>query len=356
MAARATEGTCLAVLVRMAKPLCQAAERECPRTGPGRPPEIADWAMALLIMVAVLRKKKSKSAQYRFIDEHRDELMEWMGLRKFPGRSTYFERYRRVWKLYEVAIRLQGQAALHQGIADARVVAADKSLIRARGPSWHQKHRRAGRVPKGLGGVDRDSAWGCSEHDGWVQGYSYEVLVSATEGSMVFPLLASADTAAAREYASFGPKIQHLPRQARDVLADSGYDKNEYGERIEYNPSGRRTGRHFICPPNIRNAANSCTPPACRKRRGHWQRRRQRIVFYRSRTGRRLFRRRGQTVEPFNEWFKKLFELDERVWHRGLDNNRTQLLAAIFSYQLLVRYNHRRGRTNGQIAWIIDAL
>jgi len=42
-------------------------------------------------------------------------------------------------------------------------------------------------------------------------------------------------------------------------------------------------------------------------------------------------------------------ELDDRVWHRGLDNNRTQLLAALFAYQLLVRYNHRRGHKNGQI-------
>jgi hypothetical protein len=32
-------------------------------------------------------------------------------------------------------------------------------------------------------------------------------------------------------------------------------------------------------------------------------------------------------VEPFNEWFKSLFELDDRVWHRGLENNQTQLLA-----------------------------
>jgi hypothetical protein len=49
----------------MAKPLCQAAERECPRTGPGRPPLIADWVMALLIMICVLLKKMSKSAQLR---------------------------------------------------------------------------------------------------------------------------------------------------------------------------------------------------------------------------------------------------------------------------------------------------
>ena len=61
-------------------------------------------------------------------------------------------------------------------------------------------------------------------------------------------------------------------------------------------------------------------------------------------------------VEPFDEWFKSLFELDDRVWHRGLDNNQTQLLAALFAYQVLVRYNHRRGNDNGQVHWILDTL
>ena len=68
------------------------------------------------------------------------------------------------------------------------------------------------------------------------------------------------------------------------------------------------------------------------------------------------YARRGQTVEPFNDWFKGLFELDQQVWHRGLDNNRTQMLAAIFAYQLLVRYNYRRGNENGQVKWITDCL
>ena len=64
MHARVTDGTCLETLVRMAKPWCQAAEHQCPRTGPGRPPDFPDWLMAMLIMIAVLKKRKSKSAQY----------------------------------------------------------------------------------------------------------------------------------------------------------------------------------------------------------------------------------------------------------------------------------------------------
>src|SRR5262249_53238661 len=74
----------------------------------------------------------------------------------------------------------------------------------------------------------------------------------------------------------------------------------------------------------------------------------QRIKYYESRKGRRLYARRRKTAEPFNQWFKSLFELENRVWHRGLDNNRTQVLGAIFAYQLLVRYNHRLGNTTAR--------
>lgn len=353
-AARAREGTCLATLIHLAKPFCIAAERKCPRQGPGRPPEIADWVLALLIMVAVLSKKKSKSSQYRFIDAHRHELSEWIGSKRLPHRSAYFERYKRAHRLYEVAIRLQGQAALREGIADASAISADKSMIAAQGPRWHRCHRKANIIPQGIRGIDRDSGWGISAHDGWVQGYSYELVVTATRGSLVFPLLASADTAAARETLCFQAKIRHLPAQTRQVLTDSGYDSNACGERIEFDEQGRRTGRRFLCTPNPRNPSKG--QPKDSKRRVHWHRRQRRIKHYRSRAGRRLFKRRCQTVEPANEWFKELFELNERVWHKGLENNQTQLLAAIFAYQVLIRFNHRKGHKNAQVKWIMDRI
>jgi hypothetical protein len=31
-------------------------------------------------------------------------------------------------------------------------------------------------------------------------------------------------------------------------------------------------------------------------------------------------------------------------------------MAALFGYQLLVRYNHRLGNKNGQVTWILDVL
>jgi hypothetical protein len=358
MGACATAGTCLEALVRMAAPLLREAERRCPRTGPGAKPEIPDWMIGMLIMVAVLKRRKSKSAQFRFLSDKatRPRIAAAAGCDDFPSRSTFFRRYKRAHQLFRTAIRLQGEKGIAEGVANAEVVAVDKSLIAARGPLWHKRDRQAGRIPKGLHGVDQDSTWGCSQHDGWVQGYSFEVLVTATAGSTVFPLVASADTASAKETQTCRDKMVALPENVHYVLADSGYDSNDLAEHVEYDEADQRTGRRFLCPENRRGSKRGRGAAAPEPRDEHHRRRLQRRKFLKGRTGKRLYARRGQTVEPFNDWFKGLFELDQQVWHRGLDNNRTQMLAAIFAYQLLVRYNYRRGNKNGQVKWIMDCL
>ena len=352
MGRRAQTGTCMGALVELALPLLRDAE--CPRTGPGSKPQVPDWLLATLIMIALLHRKKTKSAQYRYLCERRPQLAAWCGDARFPSRATYFRRYRRAHRLYREAVRLQGQCAIAEGVADAAEAAVDKSLL-ASGPPWHRQDRLAGRRPPG---VDPEAAWGYSEHHGWVYGYSFEVVVSATPTSTVFPLLASCDTARVSEPRTFLGKIDQLPAQTVVVTADSGYDANYVGERIEYDDRQRRTGRHFLCPANPRNGRRPKTRPghADAARARSRQRRGQRLQFLASRRGRKLYARRKQTVEPFNQWFKSLWELNQRVWHRGLDNNRTQVLGGIFVYQLLVRYNHRRGHRNGRVKWILDRL
>ena len=356
MAARAKEGTCLAAWFAMAVPVCRAAERQCPRSGPGRPPIYPDWQMAMLIMIAVLARRKAKSAQYRYLTHRQTQLRAALGLPRWPARATFFDRYRRAHRLFQVAIKLQGRRAIAEGLAHAHTAAVDKSLLRAHGPAWPQRARQAGRIVRG---ADREATWGYSEHHGWVYGYSYEVVVTATRGGPVFPLLASAGTASRSEGTSFGPQIEHLPPQTRYVLADRGYDKNEYGDRLEYDAPGRRTGRHFLCPPVHRHRPARRRGPPCTQNRHvrlARQRRERRIAFYRRPASRRRYARRTRTVEPFNEWFKNLFDLHAHAWHRGLDNNCTQLLAAVFGYQLLLRLNHRCHRRNGQIQWLLDGL
>jgi hypothetical protein len=353
MGSRALQRASLIELVEMAIPLLQRAESDCPRRGRGRRPTIPDWVLGALIMVAVLKRRKTKSGQYRFLEQHRDLLKCALGVDVFPARSTYFDRYRRAHHLFRAAVRRQGRQALRERLADATCVAADKSLVSARGPVWHQRQRRRGMVPRG---VDRDSSWSYSEHHGWVYGYGFEVVVTAAKDGVVFPLLADVETASVREMKTLLGKIPELPPQTKKLLADSGYDTNDIGETIEWTADGKRTGRRFLCRQVKPRRKAKTKWRESRRRLQRRKRREARRKYFETAAARRLYRRRGKTVEPFNQWFKHLFQINNHAWHHGLDNNRTQLLAAVFCYQLLLRHNRRRKLAHGQIQWVLDGL
>ena len=353
MGLRAAKRASLIELVEMARPLLQRAERDCPRKGPGRRPTIPDWVLGALIMVAVLKRRKTKSAQYRFLEQNRELLKGALGVDVFPARSTYFDRYRRAHHLFQAAVGRQGRQAIREGVVEAREVAVDKCLVCARGPVWHKRQRQRSVVPRG---VDRDASWSYSEHHGWRYGYGFEVVVTAGQRGPVFPLLSGVETASVREMKTFLAKIPDLPPQTKQVLADSGYDSNDIGEAIEWTADGKRTGCQFLCRQvKPRHQATKQWRETCRRRERR-KRREARRKYFETPAAKRLYRRRGQTVEPFHQWFKHLFQLDDSVWHRDLDNNRTQMLAATFCYQLLLRHNHRRKLPHGQIQWALDGL
>jgi hypothetical protein len=351
----AKDGASWEWLVKSAFSLLLRAETLAPRRGPGRKPDISDASMAALIMAATLKRKKTKSAQYRFLCQHRAQLCQLLRLERIPARSTYFARFQRANRILQIAIYLHSLQAQEEGLIHTRVVAVDKSVVPARGQPWPQAAKRAGRRPVG---VDIEAGWTYSSHHGWQYGFGYEVVVTA-ENDVVWPILASVEPANRSECRMFADKIPLLPEETVYVLADKAYDSNEVGEAIEQLPSGRRSGRRFLCPQIYRRGEHR--RPAIPRveagaRRRHRELRQARRRFHESARGHRLFARRSMTVEPFHQWFKTHFELTERCWHRGLANNRTQILAALFGYQLALRCHWLFGHTNCQIAWILDGL
>ncbi len=104
-------------------------------------------------------------------------------------------------------------------------------------------------------------------------------MVTATAGSTVFPLLASADTADMKGSSSFDEKINDLHDKTDNVLADSGYDSNYLAERIEYDKEGCKTGRRFLCPENRRGCKNKAGTVSLTPRDKQHQRRIQRMKF-----------------------------------------------------------------------------
>jgi hypothetical protein len=143
------------------------------------------------------------------------------------------------------------------------------------------------------------------------------------------------------------------------VLADTGYDSNDLGEAIEYDAAGRPTGRRLVVPQRRRHNRYGGRTRSWRetyRRRTRRRHREARRRSYEGRFGRRLDKRRGRTVEPFFGRFKEQFELVDHVRHRGLGNTRTQLLAALLLYQLLLVYNRLKGREDAEVKWILDLL
>jgi hypothetical protein len=347
------DGPLLDQLVSRSIPLCQRAEKESPRTGPGRKPTIPDWVLAVMIMVAVMLRKKTKSAQLVWWTQHRANFERWLPGQPFPSRSTFYDRYRRMHRLFLQAVVLQGKDAVANGWADAECTAVDKSLLAGRGRPWKPADRRRNRVPRR---VDTDTTWGYSSYHGWVQGYSFEVVVTAPRHGVIWPLLASVDTASRSEQKSLVEKVPDLPSETKYVLADSGYDSNTVAEAVETHQPRRR---RFLCPEVRRRRPARTRPEPSRqsqKRQHHRRLREARRCFFKSRSGRSLYRRRKTTVEPFNAQLKHLFDLDHRVWHWGLDNNRTMILAAICAYQLLLTHNHTKRRRVANLQCLLDAL
>jgi hypothetical protein len=349
MLLRAKEGAPLDRCVAIAAAACQQAERERPRSGPGRKPDVPDWVVAAMVVVGVMHRKKTRAAQYAFWQSRTEQFAAWFPNERLLSRSQFYDRARQATPLLRTAIKRLGAHAVRRGWADARSVAFDKSLIAARGG---KRRARQTTIPRG---VDPDAAWGYSGHDGWVFGYSYEVVVSAGKQGAVWPLLASADAANRSEQKSCLEKLLDLPDDAQYVLADAGYDSNVVGEAVEDSAAGRR----FVCPQIRRPQVGKTRGPNSREtlqRQRHRRLRDARRKFAQSPRGRRLYRRRSVTVEPFNSRFKHAFELHDRVWHWGIANNRVMILAAVAAYQVLLTYNHQRRRPHARIQYLLDPL
>ena len=259
MVAQAMDGVEIGRLVRMMIPVCRAAGEQRVARGRGRTFDFADWQIGIMIAMATLKLRKSKSAQYEYLLAHAEEVSRWLKLPRFPARSTYFTRFRAAFPFFEIAIRVQGEVAVDEGFTDPRIQAVDKSLLHARGPVWHTRDQRRRRRPRG---VDVDATWGYSDHHGWVYGYSFEVLVTAGRKAPVFPMQASVDVASCSEHHSFAAKIPHLHEACIYVLVDAGYDNGRYTDAIEFDARGHRTGRRLIGRLQSKlSAALSCTWP-----------------------------------------------------------------------------------------------
>ena len=121
MMGHAMEGGLLVRLTRRAAALCRMSQRSVP-AAVGRPQTFAGWQIATLILIAVVHRRKSKSAQYRFLDRHRLWLLRtlraYLRLDDLPSLATYMRRYRDAHTLLARAIERGGRHALREGVGN----------------------------------------------------------------------------------------------------------------------------------------------------------------------------------------------------------------------------------------------
>lgn len=220
------------------------------------------------------------------------------------------------------------------------MVAVDKSMTEALGPKWHKKDRKLGKIPEGLRNVDVESEWGFSGYRGWVQGYSWHLVCSASPGHLPIPLLADAEPNNVVENKVFDPMICELPQDTRRVLADEGYDDQKLIHKVEMKA---RHGfkRRMLVPME----AYVNTP--------EW--RLDYVQWYQSEKGRALYARRKITVEPMFETLKNIFD-HRRSWMKGLKNNQGIMLFIVLCYQLLIYYNWKHDLNLSSVKVIVDGL
>jgi hypothetical protein len=178
-------------------------------------------------------------------------------------------------------------------------VSADKMMIKARGPIWHQNQKKQGIVPKGLRGLDKEASWGKSRADGWIYGHG---TFSLTPHQMpivgLFQWMSNAGNEAKRmeqeviKYEGMIKKI-FMDSKADDQALYFGLKKN-YRIQLVTVP---RTG--------MDKSAS----------------RQHMIKQMLTKNNKKEYKERSTTVEPMPGLVADIFAL-ERCWMRGEVNNR----------------------------------
>ena len=165
-------------------------------------------------------------AQRRWLNAHPEaaKALEW---ERAPHRTTISRRFSDLCDTVESFIVFVARTVSERfGESDrfdlSRLV-EDKSLFRARGPVWHQKHRKEGIAPDNPRDVDTDATWSKSSYRGWV--YGYAIHMTCNEDG--FPVMVNVETASVSESAAFDRKERDILNllNLKTLTADDAYTK-----------------------------------------------------------------------------------------------------------------------------------
>ena len=241
---------------------------------------------------------------------------------RYPTRRTWERRLKALPDRLPAQIGALGcylVALIQPWAACGRAIAADSTVLRARGGVWHQKHREQGEVPHTS--IDTQAHWTKSGWHGWVYGWKLHLI---TVVSSVWIPLAAELTPANHDDSTEAAKLIvghrlmgkcQLPPDVRYLLGDTHYNT-----------------------PLLRGVCMFKEWWLVATHRG------RRPKNDTGREVRRIFHKlRSLSIENFNEHFKGIFDGHSQVPTRGLVATRRFVLGCVFVYQLALLYRHELG-------------
>ena len=312
-------------------------ENEAPKLG--RPFSYSERAFILFFVMMQHNRISNFKAQRRWL-EARPDAVNALGWTRTPHRATISRRFKDLYETVKrfivfIARRVSDQSG-ESGRFDLSRLVEDKSLFRARGPVWHQKHRQEGYVPEGLRDVDTDATWSRSSYHGWVYGYA----IHATCNEDAFAVMVSVETASVSESAAFDRKERDVVNilNPKTLTADDACTK------------AMRVRRWF-------KRGGAFITPALRWKKGRYAREYQRFIKL-PESAERLKRRRT-SVEPLFDLIGKATGTDagyRQLPVKGIDNARSFLIIGSLSVQIAMIVNHRWGLPHRAISKMTAVL
>jgi hypothetical protein len=291
------------------------------KRGRGRPPLYTD---RLFLKALVIMMVKHLHTPYELLCVLAQPTPEMVALRplltqdgRYPVRRTWERRLRALPDRLPAQIGCLGRhlVALVQPWATCgRAVAADSTLLRAKGGVWHKKHREAGEVPHTS--IDTEAGWTKSGWHGWVYGWKLH-LITVVAGVWI-PLAAQLTPANHDDSAEAEKLVDEVQVPSDDVrfmLGDQHYNTPTLSAKCML--------RGWLLVATHRG----------KRRRLVDMGREVRCIFHKL---------RSVAIENFNEQFKGIFDGHAQVPTRGLAATSRFALGAVFVYQLalLYRFEH----------------
>jgi hypothetical protein len=288
----------------------------------GRPTFYTDrlFLKALVIMIV-----KHLHTPYELLTVLAQDTPEMTALRalltehgRYPTRRTWERRLAALPEKLPAQIRCLGThlvAVIDPWASSGRAVAADSTVLRAKGGVWHQKHRAAGEVPHTS--IDTAAHWTKSGWHGWVYGWKLHLLTVVA--GVWIPLAAELTPANADDGTTMAKLLwwhhAELPAEIRYVLGDQHYNT-----------------------PLLRAICQVCGWRLVATHRG------KQPKIDAGKEVRRIFHKlRSLAIENLNQHFKGIFGGHAQVPTRGLVATRRWALGAVFVYQLALLYRHEQG-------------